>query len=94
MATSTTARPVRVRWNRRSGIVAPGAILLLIFAACLAPRAALAQAIEQAEQSGSAAASSQTGSAAESTQTGSTGASTQAGSTGASSQAGSIGVGQ
>jgi len=43
MATSTTARPVRARWLRWSGTVAPGAILLLILAACFAPRAALAQ---------------------------------------------------
>ena len=40
----TTARPMRVRWTCRSGTVAPGAILLLILAACFAPRTALAQA--------------------------------------------------
>jgi len=39
---STTARPIRVRWNCRSGTVAPVAILLLI-AAALMPRPALAQ---------------------------------------------------
>jgi LPS-assembly protein len=44
MAISTTARPVRVHWKRRSGTVAPSVILLLIFAACFAPQAALAQA--------------------------------------------------
>jgi LPS-assembly protein len=43
MATSTTARPCRARWNCWSGTVAPGAILLLILAACFAPRPALAQ---------------------------------------------------
>jgi LPS-assembly protein len=43
MATSTTARPVRVRWPCRSGTVAPGAILLLILAACFAPQTAHAQ---------------------------------------------------
>ena len=40
---STTARPMRVRWHCRSGTVAPGALLLLMLAACFAPRAALAQ---------------------------------------------------
>jgi LPS-assembly protein len=40
---STTARPIRVRWLGRSGTVAPGALLLLMLAACFAPRAALAQ---------------------------------------------------
>jgi len=43
MATSTTARPCRARWSCRSGTVAPGALLLLIVAICLAPRLALAQ---------------------------------------------------
>src|ERR1700736_5856249 len=40
---STTARPMRVRWDCRRGTVAPGALLLLMLAACFAPRAALAQ---------------------------------------------------
>jgi LPS-assembly protein len=44
MAISTTARPTRVRWSRRSGIVAPGAIVLLAIVAFSTPRAALAQA--------------------------------------------------
>jgi LPS-assembly protein len=39
----TTARPRRVRWLCRSGAVAPGAIVLLILCAGLAPRPALAQ---------------------------------------------------
>src|SRR5262249_39246399 len=43
MATSTTARPFRVRWNGRSGTVAPGGVLLLICMLALAPRPALAQ---------------------------------------------------
>jgi LPS-assembly protein len=40
----TTARPRSVRWHCRSGIVAPGAILLLALSACFEPRPALAQA--------------------------------------------------
>ena len=43
MATSTTARPLRTRCYCRSGTVAPGALLLLMLAACFTPRAALAQ---------------------------------------------------
>jgi len=40
----TTARPRSVRWHCRSGIVAPGVILLLALSACFEPRPALAQA--------------------------------------------------
>ncbi|HXW25429.1 MAG TPA: LPS-assembly protein LptD [Xanthobacteraceae bacterium] len=43
MARSTTARPRRVRWYCRSGTVAPGVVLLLAWAFCLAPPPALAQ---------------------------------------------------
>jgi LPS-assembly protein len=39
----TTARPISVRWQGRSGAVAPGAIALLVLCACFAPRPALAQ---------------------------------------------------
>jgi LPS-assembly protein len=49
---STTARPIRVRWLGRSGTVAPGVLLLLMLAACFAPRAALAQGPSNVPNSG------------------------------------------